>query len=172
MRGLSSFALLIAVASPLWITCEYPHHGTDRHKRCVISLPGVGAIVRSRAGARARRGFASNGNRGAKDRVARGDIVDGVADWGFLANKGTAPNECLDRIRSRNGDRRGGPDAVGLLDRWRDLPGVAADRLFMCCSVIGAQEQDITMRPPRPGAACRCHSSLLVTAIHGIEGDI
>jgi hypothetical protein len=117
-------------------------------------------------------GISSSNSRGEKDRVVREDVVDVGADWGFLAHKGTACNECLDRICRRNGDRRGRPGAFDLLDHRRDLPGVAADRLFMCCSVIGAQQQDVTMHPLHQGAAGKCHSSHLLTAIHGIEGGV
>lgn len=91
-------------------------------------------------------GMSSSMSRCAKTRMVGEGVVDVRADWGFLANKGTAPNESLDRICLRNGGHRSGPDALDLLDHWRDLPGVATDRLFMCCSVMVLNRQDITMR--------------------------
>ena len=36
---------MIALLLIVWMSCEYPHHDTGRHRQCVISLPDVGAIV-------------------------------------------------------------------------------------------------------------------------------
>jgi hypothetical protein len=36
---------MIAFLLIVWMSCEYPHHDTGCPMRCVITLPGAGAIV-------------------------------------------------------------------------------------------------------------------------------